>query len=158
MTARIGETLRERFCRQIMHDQNSGCWLWTGAAMPKGYGAISAIGLPKKTLLAHRVSYELHVGNIPPGMCVLHKCDTTPCVNPAHLFLGTHKDNALDKIKKGRGVDNRGSRHGMAKLSENDIVAIRLSTELQRVVAKRYGVANTIVSRIKNRSIWRHVP
>lgn len=81
------------------------CWEWQGYRIDKGYGRLRHEGGKK---LAHRVSYEAFVGAIPDGMCVLHKCDNPPCVNPDHLFLGTNLDNVKDCINKGRhkGVYN----------------------------------------------------
>ncbi len=77
----------------------SGCWLWLRARIPEGYGHIAVDG---KNLGAHRVSYETFVGPIPDGLWVLHRCDTPPCINPRHLFLGTHKQNVADSAAKGR--------------------------------------------------------
>ena len=95
-------SLRERFERKFMPEPISGCWIWTGSLNKRhnGYGQIR-IG-DGKPLLAHRASYELHIGTIPDGMCVLHKCDVPCCVNPNHLFLGTHADNMRDCHSKGR--------------------------------------------------------
>lgn len=76
-----------------------GCWIWTGARFPFGYGAIKIGGRPRG---AHRTAWELVNGPIPEGLNVLHHCDNPPCVNPAHLFLGTLRDNALDMFAKGR--------------------------------------------------------
>ena len=75
------------------------CWEWTGARDAYGYGAFSFRGRPRKT---HRLSWGIHRGLIPGGLCILHKCDNEPCINPDHLFLGTKKDNSQDMSRKGR--------------------------------------------------------
>jgi hypothetical protein len=76
-----------------------GCWEWT-AGTQYGYGRFVLGG---RTFKAHRLSYEISVGVIPDGLKVLHHCDNPPCVNPAHLFVGTHADNVRDREAKGRG-------------------------------------------------------
>lgn len=96
---------------------SEGCWLWTGGKDPKGYG---------RTLrfhLAHRVSWELFVGPIPKGLCVLHECDNPPCVRPDHLFLGTNLDNVKDMVAKGRQA--RGEANGRAKLTDAAVILAR---------------------------------
>lgn len=77
-----------------------GCWLWRGAVGSHGYGTIRIDG---GNLLTHRLSYELFIGPIPAGLCVLHTCDVRRCVRPDHLWTGTQRDNVLDMIAKGRG-------------------------------------------------------
>ena len=84
------------------------CWVWVGPTNDKGYGQIRVGGRGSRCLLVHRLSWELHYGPIPPGMCVLHHCDNPPCVRPDHLFLGTLADNNRDMYRKGR--DNNGQR------------------------------------------------
>lgn len=90
------------------------CWIWRGRTH-RGYGKLSytpASGERKKDMFAHRASWLLHYGELPLGKCVLHKCDNPSCVNPIHLFLGTHDDNMKDMAVKGRGNNqNRGKTH-----------------------------------------------
>ena len=86
--------------------QPGGCWIWDLKGRTKdGY----AFGTwpPKKRRTAHRISYEAHIGPIPEGMMVLHKCDVRDCVNPEHLFLGTQIDNVHDMMDKGRFSNGR---------------------------------------------------
>lgn len=77
------------------------CWLWRGSMLPKGYG-LFRITSPRSKVLAHRYSYTLKHGCIPPGLMVLHKCDNTSCVRPGHLFVGTNQDNVDDMVRKNR--------------------------------------------------------
>jgi hypothetical protein len=91
--------LHERFFGKISPEPNSGCWLWVGAYKGKGYGHMGHDGA---NIAAHRLSYEIHHGPIPNGMLVCHRCDTPECVNPDHLWLGTHQDNLLDASQKKR--------------------------------------------------------
>lgn len=90
---------RLEFESRHVADPLSGCWLWTGMLTTSGYGGYTDNG---KVRVASRLSWELHEGPIPPGLCVLHRCDVRPCVNPAHLFLGTKGDNNRDCAAKGR--------------------------------------------------------
>lgn len=78
-----------------------GCQIWTAATSMKGYGQFNKGG---KDYLAHRASWTISHGPIPAGLWVLHRCDTPPCINPDHLFLGTAADNTADMIRKGRWV------------------------------------------------------
>ena len=90
----------ERFFSRI--NKTSTCWLWTGTRTKSGgYGILSIDGKYART---HRISFEIHKGKIPAGMHVCHKCDNPPCVNPEHLFLGSHLDNMKDMGRKGRHV------------------------------------------------------
>jgi hypothetical protein len=91
----------ERFAKYVHPEPNSGCWLWVGNAIPHGYGIIR-INKPRTQRLAHRVSWQVHRGDIPTGLCVLHRCDNRLCDNPDHLFLGTQRDNLQDMLRKGR--------------------------------------------------------
>lgn len=77
-----------------------GCWVWSGARTRQGYGHLACDG---QFIRASRLSWLIHNGEIPPDLCVLHRCDNPPCVNPAHLWLGTKRDNTRDMLEKGRG-------------------------------------------------------
>jgi len=131
----------------------SGCWEWTAYKDANGYGAISFSG---KRKLAHRVMYELRYGLIPAGACVCHSCDNPACVNPDHLFLGSHAENMADMASKGRAP--KGETHVAAKLTEADVLAIRADTGTQQEIAAKYGIGKSQVSRIRLGQTWKHVP
>lgn len=95
-------TLSKRFWAKVRKGSVSACWLWTGGKFKSGYGSIGRGGRGTGCARAHRVSYELNVGPIPPGLHVLHMCDTPACVNPRHLWVGTQQDNMADRKAKGR--------------------------------------------------------
>jgi Fe-S-cluster-containing dehydrogenase component len=75
------------------------CWEWVRGKNGVGYGIIYH---NKKTILAHRISYEIHIGKIPEGRIICHHCDNPGCVNPAHLYAGTYQDNVNDMMKRRR--------------------------------------------------------
>lgn len=108
-----------RFARLV--ERGPGCWLWKGARQPNGYGRFSAYSKARKTQMAHRWAWILANGPIPDGMRVLHRCDNPPCVNPAHLFLGTDSDNMRDCVAKGRHFEVRKThcKHGHPLSGDN---------------------------------------
>lgn len=100
-------TIRERFNAKWQPHPRRGCWMWTGARSQGIYGSLT---VNDRTVQAHRVSWELNNGLIPENAHVLHRCDTPACVNPDHLFLGTHTDNMRDRKAKGRARNGFESR------------------------------------------------
>jgi len=172
--------------RRIDKRGDNECWEWQGARIHFGYGAFKLRG---KSVKAHRVAWELANGPIPSGLFVCHRCDNPPCCNPNHLFLGTHADNTADMVAKGRAVAGdrhhsvvhpeclargnrhwtrtrpqnlrRGASHPRAKLSEDDVRAIRATYALGGVrqvdLADKYGVPQTAISQVIRRATWKEV-
>lgn len=141
------ETFVERFEAKYIPEPNSGCWLWMGALSKKdGYGTFRAG--QRKQLKAHRVMFELNYGKIPGGQEVCHSCDVPSCVNPEHLFLGTHLENMQDCVNK--------RRHGSIKLTHHEISQIRnaFGKQTQRQIARDFGVSDSTISEIKTGKRW----
>jgi hypothetical protein len=128
----------ERFWKKV--SQDGECLEWQAGKFSNGYGAFSH---RSRLVYAHRYSWELHSGPIPAGMFVCHSCDNRGCVNPEHLFLGTHADNMADMKSKDRQYK---------KLTADDVENIRANAEnlLLREQAKIYGVHESTISRVVN--------
>lgn len=139
------------FWDRVNKNTENGCWLWIGLKDKDGYGLISIKRRHKRT---HRYSWELHNGPIPTGILVLHHCDIPACVNPSHLFLGTHQDNVKDRVSKDRTAHTCGTKNGNSKLTYEDICLIRFlrkyHTEFSlRQIAEYFHIAHTYISRIE---------
>lgn len=136
--------LEKRFWKRIR--KTDTCWLFGGSLTSSGYGRLSEMTEHgERSHRAHRVSWELHFGSIPEGLLVLHKCDVPQCVNPSHLFLGTHRDNAIDKTIKDRGgIDT----------PRDKVLAIRALRSEQKLsfarIAAICGVSTETARRIAN--------
>lgn len=214
------KTTEERFWAKVDRRGPDECWPWIGATNNRGYGQFWYGGGQR---LSHRIAWLLLRGPV-GDLFVLHRCDNPICVNPAHLFLGTHQDNMQDMVTKGRHAmqrhpekaargdrhglrlhperiargDRHGSKthperlargdrhgsvthpeslrrgnnhparlhpeclprgvgHGMAKLSERDVLSIRLASGTNRQIADRFGIDRTTVGRIRRGVTWRHL-
>jgi len=102
--------------------------------------------------------YENKYGSIPNGLCVCHKCDNVFCINPNHLFLGTHIDNMVDKMSKNRYPDFSGEKNPAAKLTEKQVIEIRTIEGLsQRQIARIYNITQPMVGNIRRKDNWKHL-
>ena len=154
----LSQSFYKRFEEKYVRIPESGCWIWTACCSSEGYGKIGVAG---KSEYAHRVSWEIHNGEIPEsighhGTCVLHRCDVPACVNPDHLFLGSIKDNIQDMISKNRNKPPclGGDSHGMSKISKTTAIKIFTDTRFQTTLAQEYGLSQTTISKIKRREHW----
>lgn len=150
--AKVAANIFDRLFDRAMIQEN-GCWEFSGARHNQGYGLISLNG---KMYRAHRVAYDLCVGDIPEDIQVLHKCDNPPCVNPEHLFLGTGQDNMDDKVAKDRHTYGEG--HG--KLTEEQVIEIRalLDSGLSyKEVATQFNISKSATSHIWHGRTWAHL-
>ncbi len=115
-------TLEERFWEKVDKKGEDECWNWNASRMAGGYGKFKYNG---ETVGAHRISWILHHNNIPEDIQVLHRCDNRKCVNPKHLFLGTHQDNMKDMENKNRCYMSRGEKNPNSKLTWDEVNKIR---------------------------------
>ena len=138
--------------------ESSSCWLWLGSVRSSGYGYFrrteNGIVVRKS---AHRYFYTEYKGEIPEGLYILHTCDNPLCVNPEHLYAGTAKQNAQDREGRQRGQHVKGENQGSSKLTDQDILNIRASSDSQRKLAKQYNVSQHTIWCIVNHITWRHV-
>jgi len=135
----------------------TGCWIWVGSVTSSRrkyqYGQINR---NNSKIKAHRASYELFVGPIPDGMSVCHRCDNPLCVNPTHLFLGTHADNMKDMVVKKRSL--HGSKHHGSKLTEEQVKWILSVKDITyKQIASVLNVSESLIKLIKTGRGWRHV-
>lgn len=140
------ERIRLRL-EQWSHFNGYGCRIWKGSLTSTGYGQLSiTVDGRKRPEKAHRVSWRVHRGPIPEGMCVCHECDNTLCIYEDHLFLGTKADNSEDMAQKGRA-------HGGYKLTDAEVEQVRQLLDFgvrQQEIADAYGVSRPLVSMIKS--------
>ncbi len=145
--------LISRFWQYVF--KTDSCWLWTASRKRNGYGQL---GYNKSKIYPHRLSYMIHIGNIPDGKVVCHACDVPHCVNPSHLFLGTQQDNLKDMRVKNRHV--RGSMFGSSKLADKDVrdIIMKYKSGVKNMtLAREYKVSHATIHRIVNRKLWKHI-
>jgi hypothetical protein len=152
-------TPEERFWKRVVKGES--CWEWSGYRSLHGYGYIK-VGL--KNIYTHRFSYEIHKGEIPKGVLVCHSCDNRACVNPDHLWLGTDKDNAVDRKNKGRNgkiIGIRGEKQWCSKLKEKDIGLIfemyNNNLYTQKEISVIFGVSPSAISLVIRKKNWVHI-
>jgi hypothetical protein len=147
---------KARFEAKFCHGRRDRCWPWLGATFQDGYGQF---WIAPKLARAHRISYLIFKGLIPKGKYVLHSCDNPICVNPHHLFLGTHDSNMEDCRKKGRMA--KGEQNGRAVLTQQSIIQI---FELQEKgwgcykLARKFRVSHMAIRSVLLGITWKHVP
>ena len=145
--------MEQRYIKFI--DKTETCWNWKGYIRRDGYANFKIN--PTTSQLAHRIAYELWVGEIPNDLLVRHKCDNRKCVNPEHLELGTQTDNMRDMVARGRRPHTIGTQNPNSKLTEDDVKEIRVLLDfgfLQKEIAEMYGVSQTRISVIKLNKHW----
>lgn len=158
-----GTTFEQRFWANVLKGGPDECWPWTASASKEGYGRIRRCG---KLVVAHRASYEMHIGPIPEGMKVCHTCDNPPCVNPKHLWIGTDGDNTRDSITKGRPrgakipVPPRGEKCVFSVLVASQVLEMRRLSQdgwCNQDLAAKFQIDKSGVSRIICRKRWTHI-
>lgn len=141
------ETFESRFWARVAKGASEECWPWLAGTTSKGYGSLKR---NTETCQAHRVAYELVYGTFTETLYVLHECDNRICVNPGHLFLGTHLDNMRDMSEKGRAPRSPGEANGNVKLKDEEVVRIRAlyATGMftQKDLGRRFNVSQSYIS------------
>lgn len=153
-----------RFFSKVDFTGENECWNWIAGTNKDGYGVI---GTKERSMLAHRVSYLYFFGYIPEGLYILHFCDNSSCINPEHLFPGTHNDNAQDMVLKNRQL--KGEDILLSKLIKSQIIEIRKLYRENRnkkftegrlscaMLADMFNVAHYTIWQIVNNKTWRHL-
>lgn len=151
-------TPEERFWAKVDKREPDDCWEWQMGKVCGGYGSFQTGTMSSpRAMRAHRFSWALAHGKIPEGMCILHKCDNPPCVNPNHLWIGSRADNNADKARKGRTA--RGTHVSSSKLTEEQVREIRALYAsgkcTEQFLGDMFGVSDSNICLIVKRRTWR---
>lgn len=149
-------TINLEYFRDRCTVSQNGCWNWNGAISDTGYGSMA---IKRVTISTHRAMYQLQHGPISSDVFVCHRCDNRLCCNPDHLFSGTQRDNIQDCLAKGRFKTpfGPGEKPGKAKLTNDQVKAIRLDGRPHRVIAAQYGVDRSTIGYAKSGKTWGHI-
>ena len=152
-------TTEQRFWRRVIKSPDNDCWDWAGSKSAQGYGWFwNGSGMTR----ASRVSWQIHYGDIPTGMCICHHCDNPVCANPHHLYLGTYSDNVADAYRRGRNKPRPGTSNSNAKLTEGLVRTLREAKKAgvrgRALLALCPEVNKGAVYQAINRKTWAHVP
>ena len=148
----------DRFWSKVDVRSSGECWAWVAGKRVGQYGVFA---VKRKSWLSHRLSYLIEHGELPENLDVCHACDNPSCVNPSHLWLGTHHENMADKVHKGRCNARKGSAHPAARIDEALVRTARAlwaeGNITQREIARRLSVSASLINRAVRGVTWSHV-
>jgi len=152
---KMGKPMVEMLAERSKLNPDNGCIEWMNSRGRGGYGLFELNG---KMHMAHKLSYQTHIGPVPDGLFVLHSCDNARCINPDHLHIGTHEDNMREMVERNRSV--RGEKHALSKLTTESVLRIveGIKSGMTTIeLASEFNICRTTVSSIMQGTIWPHV-
>ena len=151
--------IKKRFWVYINIQSDEICWEWNGPKDKYGYGSFDYLTVKRRVKgKSHRLIWRQYFGKIPKNLCVCHTCDNPSCCNPHHLFLGTHKDNMDDKVRKGR--HKFGENCKQARLTTGDVVWLFYASKIghrPKYIAEKLSVSEKHVRNILSGHRWGHI-